>query len=322
MHAARVILSYYGFEPETNGRAALFDIRIRHGAEQSELTEGLDLLAPDWFGCRVYGGPEVTVAVRCRSRLTIDKHASTAVVTVDEDAASLLKPSHPALFLFLTFALVHALQDRGRYILHGAAVCDEDGQGILMLGESDTGKSTLTMSMIKQGWGYLSDDSLVVTRSDQGIVTTPFRTDFGLDPVAEEFFPGIAEGAEPWLFGGEKWRIRIRELFPSLARPVCRPRMLVFPELDPRAESHLEPMDAGRAIVGLMRQASFLSTDGEHEDARRQIDLFADLVGQCKLCRLVSGEDIVRNAELLSRAFAPRLRGGRWPIHSIAGSSE
>ena len=304
---AQVILGYYGFEPSTNGRDVAFDIRVDLEGHRDLAVDGLDALTDDWFGCRVYGSPGETVVVRDRARLIIDKQSGRAMLRIDTESGRGLDASNPALFLFLTFALVHALQSHGRFILHGAAVCDGGDRGILILGESDTGKSTLTMSLIKEGWGYLSDDSLVVSRSDEGIVTKPFRTDFGLDPVAEEYFPGISEGAEPWLFGGDKWRVRIRELFPSLARPVCRPGMLVFPTIDRTSRTRLVPLSPAEAMVLVMQQGSFLFSRDEQVDARSQLDLLAALVEQCLLYRLVSGPDITGNAELLSRALSPRL---------------
>jgi hypothetical protein len=58
-------------------------------------------------------------------------------------------------------ALAWILAPRGRYLLHGAAIA-RDGRGLLVLGESRAGKSTLVAAALEASWSVLSDDQVVL----------------------------------------------------------------------------------------------------------------------------------------------------------------
>jgi hypothetical protein len=63
--------------------------------------------------------------------------------------------------------IAHVLSLSGRLVAHGAAV-GRQGQGILMLGASGSGKSSSSYLASLAGWSLLSDDLVVVARGANG----------------------------------------------------------------------------------------------------------------------------------------------------------
>ena len=76
---------------------------------------------------------------------------------------------------FWTFALLKLLRPLGFYSLHAAGVVPAHGQGVLIIGPSGSGKSTLTLGLLRQGWGYVSDDTVLLRLQPEGVVAMVCR---------------------------------------------------------------------------------------------------------------------------------------------------
>jgi hypothetical protein len=93
-----------------------------------------------------------------------DDHA-TSWLPIDGVADSVLPP----------FA---ELAKRGWSCLHASAVQSPSGRGgVVIVGDSTAGKSTLALELLRRGWLFLSDDSTIIT-SDGEIV--PFTRPIGV----------------------------------------------------------------------------------------------------------------------------------------------
>lgn len=82
---------------------------------------------------------------------------------------------------FWGFGLLKLLRPLGLYGLHAAGVVSPTGLGLLMVGESGCGKSTLAIQMIRQGWGYLSDDAVLLRLQPEGVEALAFRKPFSIN---------------------------------------------------------------------------------------------------------------------------------------------
>ena len=105
--------------------------------------------------------------------------------------------------ILLDNIIPRALTLQGHRLLHASAVL-VDGEAIVFLGESGTGKSTLALRMTLDGHAHLSDDSLVVTAGDgRAYVQSTYR---GLRLWPEDlkrYLPGV-EGDQAVAAYGEK----------------------------------------------------------------------------------------------------------------------
>ena len=90
--------------------------------------------------------------------------------------------------LLLDQVLPRALGHRGWVVLHGGAVA-VDGGAIAFIGPSGAGKSTLAASFLDANHGLLSDDGLVLSLADAGVIVRPTYRSLRLWPSSlEEVF--------------------------------------------------------------------------------------------------------------------------------------
>jgi hypothetical protein len=68
-----------------------------------------------------------------------------------------------ATYPFFTIPLMEVMKRIGRFPLHAGCVARQ-GRGVLLAGTSGSGKSTLTAALVRDGWDFLSDDTVFLTR--------------------------------------------------------------------------------------------------------------------------------------------------------------
>lgn len=76
---------------------------------------------------------------------------------------------------FWAFGVLKLLRALGLYGLHAAGLVARIGCGLLLVGDSGYGKSTLTIGLVRQGWGYLSDDAVLLRRVSEEIEAVALR---------------------------------------------------------------------------------------------------------------------------------------------------
>ena len=120
---------------------------------------------------------------------------------------------------FWAFALLKLLRPLGLYSLHAAGVMSKTGLGLLIIGPSGSGKSTLALGLIRRGWGYLSDDSVLLCSQVDGVTALALRKHFYIDADAAVSSVDLPLGEEvPDTTGGTKAQDLPRKRLP---RAVC-----------------------------------------------------------------------------------------------------
>ena len=90
-------------------------------------------------------------------------------------------PTDVELGRVTSFAICAALRRYGLFELHAAGVVAPlRNEALLLVGPSGSGKSTLTLQLAKAGWGYLSDDELLLNVTDENVEARGFRSFFAL----------------------------------------------------------------------------------------------------------------------------------------------
>src|ERR1700752_786459 len=83
-----------------------------------------------------------------------------------------------------SFAVCAALRRFGIFELHSAGVVSPETEaGVLIVGPSGSGKSTLTSQLARAGWGYLSDDELLLSLNGEEVEARGFRSFFAIAPA-------------------------------------------------------------------------------------------------------------------------------------------
>ena len=146
------------------------------------------------------------------------------------------------------------------FLLHGGAVA-KNGEGSLFLGESGSGKSSLTLAMLERGYQYYTDDLVIIDPKKAEL--SPFPKPFSLkDP---SLFPALQEKSPAWLGPNESrspdrrkrtgrndklvWYIHPADVRPDAVGTASVPvTNIFFPIYDPQSEPHIEPLTSGQAM--------------------------------------------------------------------------
>jgi hypothetical protein len=297
------VLEHHAFRPtEDPNLEADWRIQIETSEDGFAAPDGARSLASSEFGVDFLGLDDLVVLCRSRSGSEVNPTAARVRLVLDSAVQESDRRLDPDLYILLTFSLLVLFQTREMYAVHAASLERPDGLGLLLVGESDRGKSTLTLGLLSRGWRVLSDDTIFLSREDQAVTASTFRRDLGLDPEALDQFPEIRPHSETQLTDPSKHKFRVRELHPDRTAITCVPRVILFPEIADQPASELTPMKATESLVALMGQTSFLAFDPAA--THRQMDVLQDLIRQSACYRLVGGHDLREDPGLLDEFLA------------------
>jgi len=194
----------------------------------------------------------------------------------------------------LPVGLFALLRPRQCYPLHAAALVPvgSETDGVLLVAHRDSGKSTLSYSLARQGWSFLSDDSVLLRRNeDAGVDAVAFRRHFTMDAEARDLFPEIAPFWKPLYGNASKGTVAMHHLCPGRRRERCTPRVLVFPEIADRPDSQLVPVrQKSDALHRVLSQSALLTL--QPDLASQHVEVARQLVAQTRHYRLVAGRDL------------------------------
>lgn len=198
-------------------------------------------------------------------------------------------------------ALAAAWRRRDLFLLHSAGVLPPgQDKAVLIAGESGSGKSTFTFQLASLGWGYLSDDVLLLHRDQRGIEARGLRRCFALsaDTLAALKF-------EPPKEVGAKKRLSPTELFPTGYIESALPGALLFPVVTREKESIIKKLTAYETMCRLLRLCPWACYD--KSVATSHLDFIASLARQAKGFDVQAGMDLfgdpAATAELVSSVY-------------------
>ena len=202
--------------------------------------------------------------------------------------------------------LVGLTQAAGWVSLH-AAVLVRNRRGVMLLAESDAGKSTMAFQLVRQGWQFVSDDSVLLRETDRGIEALSMRPHFCLDAGSERHFPELTGQDWPEMVRDEvKWRVDVEQLYPGRFLPSCQPHAVVMPAISDAAESRLAPVAAHTLLPALLQQSGFVLIAGS-KHASRHFELIGRLLQQCATYRFGGGRDVLEDGRRVHRLFEDRI---------------
>ena len=225
---------------------------------------------PTDVGGEAAGGP----ATRLAYRLRVDDGAT---IDIQLDGRSVGGANSVAAAL--SYAQWHLNQEviahsSDRALLHAGAVRRPGGGLVVLPGQTNAGKSTLTAGLVRAGWGYLTDELVGITpgTGEAG----GYRKALSLDPGAWPLFPEAAPAstptrtdaapAEPAQPGASpapgpdgptpgEWLVDPRALHPDAldGPPQGEVVLVVFPRFETGAVTAAESLSPARALVELLR---------------------------------------------------------------------
>lgn len=199
-------------------------------------------------------------------------------------------PSDAELARVASFAVCAALRRFGIFELHSAGVVVPDTDtGVLIIGSSGSGKSTLTSQLATSGWGYLSDDELLLSSVAEKVAARGFRSFFALrqdGPLKNCFEPG--------------------DVFNSRRIASADPGYLLFTTIQREDKTRLHELTQAETMSRLIRACPWASYDTHV--AGPYLEILSRLARQTKGFNLMAGTDLLDASEA-SRIVSSVCRG-------------
>ena len=287
--AVRHVLQHLGL-PEAERAAAPLELAV-HARPLPPLPAPPPSASHEGGYLRTWHLPERSVLRTDAVHVDVRPEAGTATCLVAperEGDPDLL----PELAVGLLAALHLLLRAKGLSPIHAAGLA-HGPHGLLLVADSDAGKSTTAFRLVRHGWRFLSDDSVLLRPTPEAVEAVALRRTFGLDLGAETIFPELAEIEERQPSDPAKRSVPVAALYPGQAALRCRPRVLLFPTIEDRATSVLEPISGADALLALAAQSAFATARPGW--AAGHLDLLGRLVRQADAYRLHAGRDLLHD---------------------------
>jgi hypothetical protein len=201
----------------------------------------------------------------------------------------------PALTRVVTYALAAGLRRRGLFELHSAAVVDpQTGKGVLIIGPSGSGKSSLTVQLSAAGWPFLTDDVLALSAQGTEVKAWPLRRCFAITPetfAASSFLQASASLDYLKAQRDDKTLFAPHNVFYSEFRENCVPSALFFSQIGTGERSQISVLSAGETMVRLIRMNPWSCYD--QTTAANHLAVLSALVKQSRGYALIAGKDLL-----------------------------
>ncbi len=199
------------------------------------------------------------------------------------------------IFSLITAPFSEILKDHTLYPLHSAALYS-NGVGYLISGVSGCGKTTTSLSLVSEGFKYVSDDAVLLEERNGEIISHSLFSTFNIDRELAEHFPGVFEKEKIPVKKGAKVPVDISQVIPASFIPYLRPDVIIFPKIVSNGESKFLPLGQMGVFETLLKQTA-LAVD--KEASRNQLHVIGKLVKQIRGFELLCGRDIFGNPKRL-----------------------
>lgn len=198
---------------------------------------------------------------------------------------------------FFSPVFLEMLKKLGLYNLHASTVCKE-GNGVFFSAGTGSGKSSLAVSLVRSGFGFLSDDITFVSRTDSRLQLLAFPQPIQMWDDAIKRFPELLKVKfNHAACTAYKRQFRASAVYPDSVRERTSPKALVFPKIIDKSESHLEEISKTKAIVELIPQSLIVA---QRMIVKDHLDILSDLIDCCDCYRLYFGSDVDSIPKLIS----------------------
>lgn len=207
---------------------------------------------------------------------------------------------HPGIlsnFIFL-IGLSELLRSRELYMIHAAALA-WDGKGVLVPGFTGSGKTTLSIALLREGFRFLGDDRTFVKRETDGLKLLAFPDELDVTEETISSFPEMKElPQDAFKLGPRKKKFWVERVYPDSIVNVAVPKILLFPNIVQRKESQLQPLPKAEAVGRLLPHALLVF---DREIAEKHFHLLCHLIEKMDCYQFDFGKDILHVHKLIKK---------------------
>jgi hypothetical protein len=239
-----------------------------------------------------------------QNSLDLDYQAGRARIFV---APQIFETPRLVTHTYALLPIVELLRTRGVYFIHGALVVSPSQRGVLILGAGGAGKSTCVYTLIRQGWSYVADDTLLAFLDAAGSVRLqPLMRRLTLHGTLVHHFPGLSlEGLDDQGKGivtdaslnPQSWRAEA-----GVDQAVVLSRQAVGVGRSTESKSRLVPISRSILLAEFIAGNPFLFLHTHL--ASRHLEFLTQLCKQVSAHRLELYEDILAEPTRLARLLA------------------
>lgn len=272
------------------------------------LPDGAELLYHNDY-TRYYGFRDLWIILLQSATVLINRRLGRMTALVH--TGDLERPKYLEDFMH---PLVELLRQNGVYAHHAAAVSDR-GRGLLLLGKSGQGKTTLSVDLLAHGFDFLADDRCFLQEDEIGWEAFGYYEPIRYYPDNVAHIPRMSAASRhpvlPRLAGG-KDQLDLATVYPDRIIKQSRISGLVFPHYAPdEPVSRLEPMGKADALIALLPLTMVCF---DRTTSRSHFDFCTRLTMNLPCVKLIMGRDR-HNWHKLIRRFqatlpAPETRDG------------
>lgn len=235
--------------------------------------------------------------------VTVTQYGLTGITVIHNikkrhiQAALAIDPSvlpDPAYHLCFSRPVSIWLKQKNLFPFHAGCIA-EKGRGILLSGVKQAGKSTLSLSAVCSGFGFLSDETPILTIKNGQLEALAFPRRIRLNRSVAVIFPELQELLRTSY--ERRLAFPITRFWPKCLVASCVPRVLLFPQFRTSGRLKLTPLHSTATLKRLLQDDHFVWYRNKPWDrlSRRHLDLFEQLLGQTKAYTLEYGySDILR----------------------------
>jgi len=185
------------------------------------------------------------------------------------------------------------------YVQLHAAVLQRGDVGLVIPGGPGFGKTTLAAALIKRGWDYASDEFALI--DPQTIKLAAFPKSLSIKPGSVKLLEdeGIDIAALPRFHRIDKGAIRClpaTHIRGAALVDCVTPQLMVFPQLDDKAEPTMRELSRGMAAMNCLRRCFNFSRWGPIA-----METVAQMCERCACYEITSG-DLAQTCQLIDEA--------------------
>ncbi|MDQ7823698.1 MAG: hypothetical protein RDV48_12945 [Candidatus Eremiobacteraeota bacterium] len=191
--------------------------------------------------------------------------------------------------LFLVI-LQELMKHAGFTPLHAACAASE-GKGVLIIAPSGAGKTTTTLSLVKGGFEFLSDDTVFLRARGGAPEIVPFCEKVKALPATLSFFKELRPlCSRPFERGADKHFFPVEEFFGKAPLRQVRPSLLLFLTPPRTGSSSAVAISSREAFEGIIAQSGIVGLN--RSAARESFSLMAELVRETRSVAFSPGGDL------------------------------
>lgn len=191
--------------------------------------------------------------------------------------------------------LIETMKSAGRFYLHAAGLC-HNGIGYLVSGDGGCGKTTSALNLVRSGFDYVSDDSLLMDARHGTIRVYPWYRDFHLSKDLCRRYSELADLMGEHQSEEDKVSVDVSQYFQGSYRQWIEPDVIIFPRIRSYPTSVVLSLGPTEMFTRLMKQI-FLASDPV--TAERQLESIKTLVRQTSGFELLGGRDLLEDPDTL-----------------------